>query len=278
MSTAFIRRELQHHLGWISGAVRWGAAEVPLRLPIWDFTGAAPESSASDVESSGSNGSPAPSTSLAPWVVTSDSEEGGLSSCTFALVDEARRASSDGTPSRYASFRGQLRVDVARAHKVAEDDARQRLDAGEEPPPATPLPGEVTRAFCSIRTSFPREFTDLSAFSNIELWLRLDHNPVVVNVRAHSLIPDDLYQGYLAASAEQRGEWLRFELPFERFVLTSFGFEKSLERDMVTARMQTVRAVVAGRVENACNVVRALTPLPRHPPPPPIALRSSGSR
>ena len=145
MSAAYIRRELVHHLGWISGAVRWGAAEVPLRLPIWDFTdnamagGAAPDSSATGVESSGSNASPAPATALAPWVVTSDSEEGGLSSCTFTLVDEAPRASADDIPSRYASFRGQLRVDVARAHKVAEDDAQQRLDAGEEPAPATPL-------------------------------------------------------------------------------------------------------------------------------------------
>ena len=232
-SLRYLQREASHHLGWMRSALRWSGEEVPTHVPLWDFS--APSEKEEEQQQQA-----AQQRQLASWVVTADGEEGGLSSCDFQLRDEAS-SNDSSSPARYASFSGRLRVDAERARTLAEVDEQQRLDAGEELPEGGALPGEKTRAFCSVRTEFPRENMDLSEFTSLELWLRMDHNPYVVNVRAHTLVPDDLYQGFLPpAPLEQRGDWLRFELPFERFVLTSFGYEKALEREMDTQRMQTL--------------------------------------
>ena len=72
-----------------------------------------------------------------------------------------------------------------------------------------------------------------------------DKNHVyAVNITAKSFFPDDLYQGFLRPSKEEGEEedapWIEAVLPFDRFLLTSYGYEKELQREMNTDCIYTI--------------------------------------
>ena len=64
-----------------------------------------------------------------------------------------------------------------------------------------------------------------------------------VNITAKSFFPDDLYQGFLKpseSSNEDEAPWIEAVLPFDRFLLTSYGYEKELQREMNTDCIYTI--------------------------------------
>ena len=62
-----------------------------------------------------------------------------------------------------------------------------------------------------------------------------------VNITAKSFFPDDLYQGFLkSSSSEEKASWMDAILPFDRFLLTSYGYEKELQREMNTDCIYTI--------------------------------------
>ena len=96
-----------------------------------------------------------------------------------------------------------------------------------------------------VGLSFATFHTPLQLQKNKQRQVRMaDKNHVyAVNITAKSFFPDDLYQGFLRPSKEEGEEdapWIEAVLPFDRFLLTSYGYEKELQREMNTDCIYTI--------------------------------------
>ena len=144
---------------------------------------------------------------LEDWVVSSDEVVDGHSRCTLTVRNDS-----------VAVFEGEVKLN--------------------------PQGQTAERGYCAIRASIPRLLSDLSDYEGFGLRLRTDANVYAVNVKAQSFFPDDLYQGFVRSSVDG---FVDVELPFEKLLLTSYGFQK-----MVNRPLPTVRSLVALLLSHSC--------------------------
>lgn len=127
---------------------------------------------------------------LTDWVASTDEVVDGRSRCTFTVRED----------------------------KVAVFEGRIELN---------PEGTTAERGFCAIRARIPRLNSDLDDYEGLGLRVRADDNVYALNVKARSFFPDDLYQGFIRVGSN---EFVDVELPFEKLLLTSYGFQKMVNR------------------------------------------------
>jgi len=132
---------------------------------------------------------------LDDWVVSTDEVVDGSSHCTFKVKDNV------------AVFKGKVKLN--------------------------PHGTTAERGYCAIRASVPRLNSDLSDYEGIGLRIRADANVYAFNVKSKSFFPDDLYQGFIRVGEPSSSrQFVDVELPFEKLLLTSYGFQKMVNRPL----------------------------------------------
>lgn len=117
---------------------------------------------------------------------------------------------------------------------------------------SSPAGGASSGTYAAARASVPYAARDCHAYEGLELAVRFhDDHVYALNVTAQSFFPDDLYQGFLKrGSGGGGGEikdsdvWTRVVLPFDRLILTSYGYEKSIQREIHADALRTVGIAV----------------------------------
>ena len=132
-------------------------------------------------------------------------------------------------------------------------------------PPTDPSQsGASSRAYCAIRADIPKLLRDCHDYEGLEMKLRIaDANVYAVNLTAKSFFPDDLYQGFLVSDRRENSDnidssvtddkddrWMQARLNFDDFLLTSYGYEKAVQRELNTESLSTVGFTVISENES----------------------------
>mmetsp|Transcript_4181 Transcript_4181/g.9077 ORF Transcript_4181/g.9077 Transcript_4181/m.9077 type:complete len:229 (-) Transcript_4181:134-820(-) len=130
------------------------------------------------------------------WRVWSDEVMGGKSTCTFESSEEE---------GGKAIFKGSVSQYVPR--------------------------GTSRSGFAAVQLVMPEAVRDVTDFDALCLRIKLDKSKYTVNVKPDSIIPDDLYQGFLMQeNPAMHGEWFDAILPFDNFLLMGRGLVKQDQR------------------------------------------------
>lgn len=206
-------KTMSRRMSFLTRASRWIAEEAShqsskwIKGFQWDISRPTTPKAIFDFERSPELRS---SPSLSEWTLGSDEEIGGASTCTLTATDKS------------IVFSGNL--------EIPKD-----INVGTE----TSDPSKK-RAYCAIRTKVPRRLQELYEYRGLELKVRSKYERQVfsVNLTAKSFFPDDLYQGFLMNLPPS--EWVSATLPFDRFVLTSYGYEKEVQRELNKEAVKTI--------------------------------------
>lgn len=198
------------------------------------------------------------------WLVATDRSIGGKSRCTFAHISDA---SIDA-----AGEAGTEEPEEGVGEGLGEGGTAEEVAVGSAGTAHGVFSGTISLArtgkvkhsgYCAIVSERLAEPIDLEGFEALEMRVRTDGRIYMVNMTMDTMM-DDLYQGYIMLEG---GEWHTLELPFDRFLLTSRGRARDVQRKMDVDQMLSFGITLADQQEGPFSLeIEYIKALPRTTP------------
>jgi len=163
------------------------------------------------------------------WRVSDDSVIGGYSTASLEFMEnglssntstnpatQEQQSSSSSSSEPFLRWKGNLNTKVGKQSKARKSGfcAMRSPECGVLPPVFYGVPLD-------------------SNYNGLEITCRTDGRLYTVNLKVSTFMPDDLYQGIITVPNQKNNDdWITLVIPFEDFVLTSFGLERVQQRKL----------------------------------------------